>query len=222
MFDTTQCSRLSRSWIGVVLSAGLVLLAVPVAQAEPVGYVSESAGGIVRSDYGECVHTSGWSESLAIMECEPGLAAAEQPAETEVAAMEPAPEPVLRRINLSSDTYFEFDRAVLTREGMDKLNEIARTLKQVRDPSIHIVGHADRIGAEDYNLKLSRDRAHAVEQYLVQQGVPAQALQVSAMGESSPVKECAGMRGQALIDCLGPNRRTEIEFSAFEVVEPER
>ncbi|HSH30520.1 MAG TPA: OmpA family protein [Thiohalobacter sp.] len=222
MFGDTP--RLSR--VGAGLITGLSLLIAPVAQAdEPEGYVTDSPGEVVRSGFGDCVHTSSWSQDMAIMECEPRLAEANRP-EPDMAAMEPEPEPepqpVLRRINLSSDTYFEFDRAVLTQEGQQKLDEIARALKQARDPSIHIVGHADRIGSEDYNLKLSRDRAHAVEQYLRQRGVPAQALQVSAMGESSPVKECGGMRGQALIDCLGPNRRTEIEFSAFEVVEPER
>lgn len=213
--------RLSR--VGAGLVTGLSLLVVPAAQAgEPQGYVTDSPGAVVRSGFGECVHTSSWKEGMAIMECEPKLAEANRPEpETDVAAMEPEPEPepALRRISLSSDTYFEFDKAVLTEEGKGKLDEIARTLKQARDPNIRIVGHADQIGSEDYNLKLSRERARAVEQYLLAQGVPAQALEVQAMGEANPVKQCEGMRGQALIDCLGPNRRTDIEFSAFEVVE---
>lgn len=219
MFGDTP--RLGR--IGAGLIAGLSLLVVPAAQAgEPSGYATDSSGAVVRSGFGECVHTSSWKEGMAIMECEPKLAEANRPEpETEVAAMEPEPEPepALRRISLSSDTYFEFDKTELTQEGKDKLGDIARALKQARDPSIRIVGHTDQIGTEEYNLKLSRERARAVEQYLLEQGVPAQALEVQAMGEANPVKQCEGMRGQALIDCLGPNRRTDIEFSAFEVVE---
>ncbi len=42
------------------------------------------------------------------------------------------------------------------------------------------------------------------------------------MGPKNPVVNCEGMTGAALIECLGPIRRTEVEFSAFEVVEEVR
>jgi OOP family OmpA-OmpF porin len=126
---------------------------------------------------------------------------------------------VKRRINLRSDAYFEFDSATLTQDGKDKLDRIARQLRDAQEPSIRIVGHTDRIGPEDYNMKLSRDRAQAVKNYLTRQGVPERVMNVAGRGEAEPIERCEGMRGNALVDCLQPNRRTDIEFSAFEVVE---
>lgn len=208
---------------GVGLLAALACLHAPAVMAGgTVGYATDSAGSVVRTSYGECVHTSSWRESLATMECEPKLAQANQPQpETEVAAMEPEPrmKQVKRRINLRSDAYFEFDSATLSEEGKSNLDRIARQLRDAQEPSIRIVGHTDRIGPEDYNMKLSRDRAQAVKDYLTRQGVPDRVMNVAGRGEAEPIERCEGMRGNALIDCLKPNRRTDIEFSAFEVVE---
>ncbi len=47
--------------------------------------------------------------------------------------------------------------------------------------------------------------------YLVQAGVPAQKIQVQGRGESEPKVQCAQTARAALIDCLAPNRRVEIE-----------
>ena len=205
-----------------VLAAMACVHAPAVTAASPTGYAVDSAGSVVRTSYGECVHTSSWQASLAIMECEPKLAAANQPEpepEAEMAAMEPEPKRVKRRINLSSDAYFEFDSATLTEDGKRKLEQMARQIRNAEEPSLRIVGHTDRIGPEDYNMKLSRDRAQAVRDYLVQQGVPEQVMSVTGRGEADPIERCEGLRGNALIDCLQPNRRTDVEFSAFEVVE---
>lgn len=216
--------RLSK--VGAGLIAGFALMSAPALQAaEPKGYVTDSSGEIVKNSFGDCVHTSAWTPSMAIMECEPKLARANMPEpETEVAAMEPEPEPepVMRRINLSSDAYFAFDKAELTAEGKQKLDELARQMNNAQEPSIRIVGHTDRIGPEDYNMKLSRERAQAVKDYLSQKGVPEDVMSVAGKGEADPIERCDGLRGNALIDCLQPNRRTDIEFSAFEVVEQPR
>ncbi len=48
--------------------------------------------------------------------------------------------------------------------------------------------------------------------------VPAY-IETKGVGSAEPVVECPGIRGQALIDCLAPNRRTEVEVSAIEEVE---
>jgi len=46
-------------------------------------------------------------------------------------------------------------------------------------------------------------------------------IEVQGFGKADPVVECSGQRGAGLIDCLAPNRRTEIEFSAMEVLQVE-
>lgn len=178
------------------------------------GYVTSSTGEIVTNSFGDCVTTSTWEPSMAVPQCHPELAALE-----EVQAVQPEPRRVTRLINLEADANFDFDEATLTEEGKRKLDEIVATLRDAQDPRIQLVGYTDRIGPEEYNQQLSEERARAVRDYLVERGVPGGAIQLAARGESNPVVSCEGISGNALIECLRPNRRTEVELSAFEVVE---
>src|SRR5690606_7983663 len=61
----------------------------------------------------------------------------------------------LRVLNLSADVLFAFDSAELGSSASNSLAEVAETLTQYRSPTVRIVGHADRLGSEAYNLSLS-------------------------------------------------------------------
>lgn len=196
--------------------AGAVLSAPAVAE-DWTGYAIDSSVSVVRSGFGECVHTSSWSKDIVNAECNPAQIAAFEPA-----VVEPEPRRSVQRINLASDAYFGFDKAVLKPEGMAKLDEVAAALQGKQDPRIQITGYTDRIGPEDYNRGLSQRRAEAVRDYLVSKGIEAEIIETAAMGESNPVVACEGKTGNELIQCLAPNRRTEVEFSAFEVIEEVR
>jgi OOP family OmpA-OmpF porin len=73
------------------------------------------------------------------------------------------------------------------------------------------VGHADRIGGDAYNMKLSVRRAEGVKNYLVSKGIPANRIYTEGKGKRQPVKECKDSNRKALIVCLQPNRRVEVE-----------
>lgn len=77
--------------------------------------------------------------------------------------------------------------------------------------SVVISGYTDRIGAASYNLKLSQKWADAVKQYFLEMAIAANRLTAIGKGESNPVVECFDKRRPALIACLAPNRRVEIE-----------
>jgi OOP family OmpA-OmpF porin len=185
------------------------------------GYATDSNGNPVRSETAGCVRTLGWSVENAIRQCDPSIVAARDQRQAEQAAMEAQPRMVrtTQRIQLNADTEFGFDKATLTEEGKRKLDKIADALKGTNNPKIDITGYTDRIGPEGYNEELSRRRADAARQYLIDKGVPADVITTAGRGESNPVVECKGLRGQPLVECLRPNRRSEVEFSAFEVVE---
>lgn len=139
------------------------------------------------------------------------------------AAPAPKPEPVAKPapkkpavVTFSSTELFEFDKAVLTADARKKLDtEIvakARDLGSVAH--VQIDGHADRIGTQQYNQRLSERRAEAVRAYLVSRGFSASSMESIGFGKTNPVKSCPGQltpkTRQALIDCLAPNRRVEV------------
>lgn len=123
----------------------------------------------------------------------------------------PPPPEVVAPLRISADALFAFDSADLSAAGRQRLDAL---LQQLRDgaaqASLTIIGYTDRIGADAYNLELSRRRANSVRDYLVGQGIPAAALHAEGRGNSAPLVGCEQVSGAALVDCLAPNRRVEI------------
>lgn len=189
------------------------------AQSARPGYVTSSGGQVWTSPYGLCWKTSDWTPAKATIPCDavqtvtapvPVVAAAPAP----LAAPAPvAQAPVIEKVSLQSDVLFEFDKAQLRPEGQKELDQLAERIKDAQVESVLAVGHADRIGPEQYNDKLSAERAEAVKQYLAQKGIEQQRVQAQGVGESQPVTgdQCKGIKGSKLISCLQPDRRVEIE-----------
>jgi OOP family OmpA-OmpF porin len=92
------------------------------------------------------------------------------------------------RLVIDEDVFFDYDKAELRPNGQGLLREIAAEYQKAGGgwAKLTIQGHADRRGPEEYNEQLSRERAQAVKQYLVSQGVPAETLDVEAYGERRP------------------------------------
>ena len=134
------------------------------------------------------------------------------------AAPEPmaAPAPVVH--TLSADALFAFDRSGVNdiqSEGRREVAELAAGLRGDDQVRISVVGHADRLGDADYNQRLSELRANTVRELLIQDGIPASNITASGQGSTRPVTNCdAGMGRDALIACLRPDRRVEIEVGA--------
>ncbi len=115
-------------------------------------------------------------------------------------------------LTLSADVLFGFGKAELTAAGRDRLVEVAGTLKTTyTDPMITLVGHADRIGSDAYNLKLSQRRAEAVRNFLTRQGLPSASMVAEGRGDTEPVVFCRTDDRAELRQCLQANRRVELE-----------
>ncbi len=140
------------------------------------------------------------------------------PAPATPAPLAPAPVPSAEKVNIPSDALFAYDKAVISDTGREKLGAFADRLKSINLEVVTAVGHADRIGSDSYNQKLSEKRANAVKDFLIDKGVPANRIYTEGKGETQPVTgdTCKNMgpdnkRNRKLIDCLAPDRRVELE-----------
>lgn len=147
------------------------------------------------------------------------VARAAEPAPAVVAAAPPLPQPAppptpaprTEKYVLSATELFAFDSAQL-RLPQPKLDEVANALGTNREVSnVAITGYTDRIGSSKYNQKLSERRAVAVKSYLTGKGVDGSRLKAEGRGKANPVVVCTDKKLPALIKCLEPNRRVEIE-----------
>ena len=149
----------------------------------------------------------------------PRMAAVEPVREVVVATPPPpVPEPAPRfeKYALSATELFAFDSAEL-RVQQPKLDEIASAIGGNREVNeVVITGYTDRIGSDKYNQKLSERRAMAVKTYLVGKGVESSRLKAQGKGEADPVVVCSDKKLPALIQCLEPNRRVEVEKITIE------
>lgn len=128
----------------------------------------------------------------------------------------PPPPPRFEKYTLSATELFAFDSAEL-QAPQPKLDEIARAL--AADSTVNdvvITGYTDRLGSNSYNQALSERRANAVKSYLSAKGVSANRLNAQGKGEANPVVECSDKNRTALIKCLEPNRRVEVEQITIE------
>jgi len=116
------------------------------------------------------------------------------------------------KVTTASAVNFDFDRYVVRPDARGKLDDMVGKLRNVNLEVIIAVGHADRLGSDAYNMKLSVRRADSVKAYLVSKGVAASRVYTEGKGERQPVKDCKGEgKTKALIACLEPNRRAELE-----------
>lgn len=137
------------------------------------------------------------------------------------APVAPVPVPVAaQRFKLNADALFAFDKSGvddILPEGRRQIEALAADLKGKggRISSLAITGFTDRLGSAGYNQSLSLARAGTVRDVLVQYGIDRGVIRVAGAGESQPVVACPGERETpALVACLQPNRRVEIEVQS--------
>jgi OOP family OmpA-OmpF porin len=107
---------------------------------------------------------------------------------------------------LFKTVYFETNKANFKPATISKLNEAIEIIVKYPTAKFEISGHTDSIGNNESNLKLSKERATAVKNYLVSKGVSSNNLTAKGFGETQPVKSNMHNAGRAA------NRRVDIKL----------
>ncbi len=109
---------------------------------------------------------------------------------------------------------FEFDRAILKPSSREPLDELVQYLQHNRELNLEVIGHTDAIGSTEYNLELSRDRANAIQAYLVEQGIKSSRITPVGLGNSVPLVHNDTEENRQL------NRRVEIRITQQKNTDP--
>ena len=159
-----------------------------------------------------CWRDANWTPATAAAGCDGAIVApkaAPAPAAAPAAAAPkaaPAPAPAAAtKVTYAADAFFDFDKAILKKEGKAKLDDLVGKVKGINLEVIIAVGHTDSVGTDAYNQKLSVRRAEAVKAYLVSKGIEKNRVYTEGKGEKQPVADNKTKEGRA------KNRRVEIE-----------
>ncbi|MBP9086198.1 MAG: OmpA family protein [Kofleriaceae bacterium] len=126
----------------------------------------------------------------------PGCPAAKVVAEDKIAKVKGG------KIEIFQQVYFETNSATIEERSNEVLQVVAKLIRGLDGKRVRVEGHTDDVGTDAYNLDLSKRRARAVAQWLVQYGdVDAAQLETEGYGKTRPLVQGAADRE--------PNRRVE-------------
>lgn len=130
---------------------------------------------------------------------------------TVVVAQESAGTP--QKFNLSTDVLFNFDSSELKKEGHTAINKLIQIVnnKYQSVEKITVVGYTDRLDDNNYNLRLSLDRADAVRSELTKYSINPALIGIDGRGSNNPVTD--GFYGMDMAQaklCLAADRRVDV------------
>jgi outer membrane protein OmpA-like peptidoglycan-associated protein len=106
-----------------------------------------------------------------------------------------------------SDVLFDFNKYTLKTDAREKLAKVSGILLSYPNLKLQVEGYTDNIGSDDYNQKLSEERAGSVRDYLVAEGVAQPSISAAGYGKSDPVADNSSASGRA------ENRRVQLVVS---------
>ena len=105
------------------------------------------------------------------------------------------------------DVLFDFNKSTLKPSAKERLAKVAGIILAYPDLQLKIDGYTDSVGSEQYNQQLSDERAAAVRDYLISQGVSANNVIAQGFGKNDPIASNASPEGRQ------QNRRVEMLVS---------
>lgn len=114
------------------------------------------------------------------------------------------------------DVLFGFNKYSLKPDAREKLAKVSGILLAYPDLKVQVEGYTDSIGSDEYNQKLSEERADTVRSYLVSQSVNQSNVSAEGFGKNDPIADNSTAAGRA------KNRRVELVVSGAAIGVPQQ
>lgn len=115
----------------------------------------------------------------------------------------------------NSGVYFATDKYNINDRSATTLAKLADIFKEYPNSNILVEGHTDNVGADEYNMGLSRRRAEAVSSYLIGKDISSGRITTNWYGENQPKGDNSTATGRA------QNRRVELAIVANDALKRE-
>jgi outer membrane protein OmpA-like peptidoglycan-associated protein len=148
---------------------------------------------------------------LSKLETEEEINKIEIPASTTLGKLQSGRTLILRNI------FFDYNRSSLRSRSRHELRKLFEFMDENPSVNIEVSGHTDSKGDDDYNMRLSRERAQAVVDYLVRNGISSKRLSAVGYGETRPIARNENADGSDNAVGRQLNRRIEISIPQGEV-----
>ncbi len=126
--------------------------------------------------------------------------------------------PIIKLKAKIENVYFVFDKHGLNKENaMGKTDSVASFLINNPTYGLEITGHTDSKGTDEYNDKLSQERAQEVADYLMKKGIAKERLIVKGVGEKQPIAPNEFPDGRDNEEGRATNRRVEFKLFSDEI-----
>lgn len=196
---TTGCKTWSKTAKGGAIGAG--------SGAVAGGAIGAAAGGSVKSTVlGAIIGAAVGGATGAVIGRYMDKQAAEIQRDVKGARVERVGEGI--RITFDSGILFDVGSYQLKDAAKNNINELSKVLQKYEDTNILIEGHTDNTGSDEFNMKLSEQRANSVANYTKSLGILGTRMAIQGYGEAQPIEDNASELGRK------QNRRVEIAIMA--------
>lgn len=110
--------------------------------------------------------------------------------------------------------YYDLDKSAIRKDAMPALDKLAELMEKYSFLDLLVASHTDSRASDEYNIRLSNNRAKAVTEYLGTKGIAADRIRLEWFGESQLVNDC-GNGKPCSEDAHQLNRRSELVLEAF-------
>ena len=110
--------------------------------------------------------------------------------------------------------YYDYDKFFIRSDAAVELDKVVSYMRKYPSLEIELGSHTDARGSDEYNRRLSQNRAQAAVDYIISRGISSRRITAAGYGESQLVNQCANG-----VECSDyyhqQNRRTEIKVTRF-------